>query len=231
VTASINADIPVICYIKPHLDCALVTGYKDGGKTFVVTDYYADTKPEQTIEALSPWLVFPAALPTPAPDAKALFKSALELAIKNWLRTDHPNFGWDGHFLYGPEAFAAWRGEIAGVDNPDHNPKTSGFPGWWIFDSLVDARTAGVAYLKANAGLLGLDAQGHVLKAADLYQQELAVTGACFKNKDAFLGPWTGKKDSDYTPAVRQKEIAVLTQMEALEAQAIKELQGAIKQR
>jgi hypothetical protein len=51
---------------------------------------------------------------------------------------------------------------------------------------------------------------------------------ATFEDKNAFLGPWTGKKDQDWTPDARVRESALLTRCEELEAQAIDELRKAI---
>jgi len=54
------------------------------------------------------------------------------------------------------------------------------------------------------------------------------VTSATFTKKDVFLGPWTGKSDNDWTPEVRTREKAILTQCKTLEAAAIAEIEKAV---
>ena len=51
---------------------------------------------------------------------------------------------------------------------------------------------------------------------------------ATFGAKEAFLGPWTGKKIADWTPAVREKEMQTLAKVLELETRAIAELGKAL---
>ena len=101
-------------------------------------------------------------------------------------------------------------------------------PNWWTFDSLVDARVAAAQFLRAAAPEFAADARGHLLKAADIYDQFVKSTAICFENKDAFLGPWTGKSLADWTPENRAREVAILTSARTLDEQAIAEIDAAV---
>ena len=65
-------------------------------------------------------------------------------------------------------------------------------------------------------------------RAAAVYKQESELLAATFGAKEAFLGPWTGKKIADWTPAVREKEIQTLAKALKLETRAIAELERAL---
>jgi hypothetical protein len=95
-------------------------------------------------------------------------------------------------------------------------------------DSLADARTTAVSYLKENAPLLNQDAQAALARAASLYQKELQLLNTTFINKDVFLGPWTGKSITDWTPDVRRKEQTILGKARRLEIGAIAEIEKAL---
>ena len=228
VLASLDEGRPVICYVDPHMDCGLIYGYKGQGKTLVVRDYYPDTKPDQTFDDFGFFFLFlePGDKPLARKDAVI---QGLRAAVKSWSAGDVEHGG--GHFQYGAKAFDSWKAALTEVDaGTGAGPVLPNHPNWWTFDSLVDARGEAVKYLQENAALFSAAGKAHIEKAASLYQQEHAAAAkATFENKEAFLGPWTGKKDTDWTSEVRAREIALLDKCQALEADAIAELQKALE--
>jgi len=222
--ASINEFRPVICYVDPNMDCGLIYGYKNQGKSYLVRDYYSETAPEQPYDKLGFFFLFLETGKTPLARKDAVMKG-LEAAVENWTRTDEKEMG--GTFAYGAAGYEAWiaalSSDAAGSGNGLNNHVN-----WWLMDTLIDARGAATKYLRANASLFSPAAQAHLLKAAQLYDEELGVTSATFNKKDVFLGPWTGKSDKDWTPEVRTHEKALLAQCKTLEAQAIAEIEKAL---
>lgn len=226
--ASIDEGRPVICYVDPHMDCALAYGYRDHeGKTLVVSDYYPETAADQKFENLGSFFLFLEPGGQPLSRREAVLKG-LSAAVGNWSRESA--YGDGGRFFYGGGAFDHWRASLTAVNTNGKGQGLSNHVNWWNFDCLCDSRTAAVKYLRASADLFTEPARVHILKAADLYEQERALAAkATFEDKNAFLGPWTGKKDQDWTPDVRVRESALLTRCEDLEAQAIAELRKALE--
>ena len=74
---------------------------------------------------------------------------------------------------------------------------------WWCFTALSDARGGAIRFLQDHAGSFDGEARAAVLRAADVYAEENGMLGAVFGAKNAFLGPWSGKKFTDWTPAQR----------------------------
>ena len=222
--ASINEFRPIICYIDPNMDCGLVYGYKDQGKAYLVRDYYPETAGEQSFDKLG--FIFYFLEPGKAPLArKDAVVRGLTAAVESWTRPIEMEDG--GPFSYGALGYDRWIAALSS-DTAGSDSGLSNHVNWWVMDSLIDARGAAVKYLRANASLFGPAAQSHLLKAAQLYEEEQGVTSATFNRKDVFLGPWTAKSDKDWTPEVRTREKALLAQCKTLETQAVAEIEKAL---
>ena len=231
MAAAIDAGLPVIGY--PHrkeLDCGYAYGYEGAGKTrkFLWRSYWSGNKPQVVPAAeVGPWIMIPRARTQPPSERTQLVES-LKIAVRNWRRSD-PR-GVKGYvYLWGREALEAWQADLRDADNfSEKKRKGLFFLNWWSFDVLTDARRRAPEYLTGRAPHLNAKARKAVERAAEIYKKESNLLWATFMAKSAFLGPWTGKKIKDWTPAVRNREQKVLAKAAALEAQAIAELEKAL---
>jgi hypothetical protein len=188
IVASIDAGMPVLTY-PPHWNVAVVYGYENEGKKLLLRDY---DKGDETLEIdtaeLVPFLVFLEDKGKPLSPRDA-FLEGLRVAVINWNREPLYNEYNGGRYFYGPAGFELWQEDVKFRAASAEEPKESGFGDSWTMDSLRDARSAGVAFLREHAGLLGEAGQAALERAAELYEQEaemLRSENRETKNADEF---------------------------------------------
>lgn len=229
LTDSIDRGIPVPAY-EPKLNLDVIFGYRDGGHTLLLRDYFKNGQVlELPVEELGPMFIRPAAFGQPLPPRAALLQG-LSLAMRQYRRSADPvpdaSAGRKkGDYEFGANALTAWAKDIGDAGSlTDKERELLFFVSWWNFSSLVDARDAAVIYLRERAPLLENEGAAALQRAADLYQEETGLLRTAYAQKDAFLGPWSGKGVADWTPAVCQREQQLLTRAAALENQAVAEI-------
>ena len=225
IVASINRGLPVLAY-EPRLNVDVIFGYRDGGKTLLLQDYYKNDGPlelpPEKLGAQAMWLTGHDEPLAP----QAALAQALRLATSNWQRD--PVASPRGQYLYGEAALAAWAEDLAGADKLAAADRDQlFFVSWWTFEALADARATAAPFLEESAPLAQGDAQDALLAAAKFYQQEAQLLGSVFGKQDAFLGPWSGKTVQAWTAEVRTREQAILKQARELETKAVAELAKA----
>lgn len=226
ITSSVAADRPVICYVSPHQDCGVVYGFKDDGKTVLVRDYYPESAGEQPFTKLDDIFLFVEPGGAPLSPREALL-SGLKTAVKNFKRTDQPEFG-GGHFLYGSAAYSGWRDALTRVGDGEKGAHLARQINWWVMNSLIDARSAASTYLLKSVSLLRPDAQAHLQRAAEIYKQAAALGREAMRSNETFAPPWSGKSDADWSLDVRNREIETLKRCEQMDAEAIGEIEKAL---
>jgi hypothetical protein len=102
------------------------------------------------------------------------------------------------------------------------------FLGWWNYSQWADAREAAVRFLDRSGGDVGGPAGEAIRRAARQYEQEAALLSSVTGNKDAFLGPWSGKKPADWTGEVRKREREILAEAARIESAAVEEIRKAL---
>ncbi len=231
ITNSIDHGFPVLAYLSPHLDMGLIYGYENSGQSFLMRDYYIgdDISPRPAAK-LGGFLCFLRPGGTPAAPVDSAL-AAFEVAEHNWTRDDRPKFDEEnGEFFYGLHAYEKWIGDLSNPSATSGDERQKLFQAtWWNFDSLDDARRAAEMYLDAIAPRFGPPAADHLRTAADLYRQEIKLTGDIFAGREMFLGPWSGKTIEQWTPEVRGKEIEILKKLRLLDEKAIAELKAAVE--
>jgi hypothetical protein len=85
-----------------------------------------------------------------------------------------------------------------------------------------------VRFLLDAAAALGGEAGQALERAAAFYRQESELLCTVFPGKDAFLGPWSGRSESDWTDEVSAKEREILTEAKKIEVSAISEIEKAL---
>lgn len=233
VVRSIDAGLPALVYGKT-LDVGVVYGYESGGDVLLVRDYFEGDKPTSVpIKDVKRMLAF-LADKHEAPARRDCVLAGLRMASDDWGRAAAAEgtspFG-KGSYLFGDQAYASWIESLRNADAlPEDRRKSLFSASWWTMCTLVDARQTAVRYLKASAGELDGPANEAVLAAAAIYEGAAGpAAAAIFMEKSAFLGPWSGRSIADWTAAVREREIDILTKFREADREAIRHLREAVE--
>jgi len=229
VKQQIDDGWPVLAY-GDTFDMGVIYGYADDGKTVFFRDYFKGEKPQVLELAKTKGLIAffdqPADVATPVERATI----AIRNAVADWKHpadpTNNPKSG--GAYHFGDAAYAKWIDDLTTDKLTDADRKDMFQPSWWTFCVLADARQQASKYLQRIALLFDGEAKASLRRAADLYTESARLSGQAYQNKDAFLGPWSGKKIEDWTPEVRRREAQMLDEIRDSDNAAIAELEKAI---
>lgn len=228
IAQSIDAGLPVIAY-HPNLDCAVIYGYQDHGRTLLVRDYYGG--PEgviTTIDKIGPQVTYLRGHQE-AMDSTDVAVQAMKLAVSQWLRQDGGPHNEKGQYLFGKAAYAGWIDALSRASGfTDMDRRMLFQANWWTFSALIDARAAAARYLRSVVGLLPESASQAMLAAADVYDHAVAMMGDVFQKQELFTGPWTGKTINDWSGEARQHEQTLLHELLAVDEKAIQHLSHAL---
>jgi len=226
---SIDAGLPVLAY-DSGLNMGLVYGYQDAGESFLF-HRYRKGEDADAVQSITPaklgwmWIFLGQHDRTPTP------QSRLHQSLRRIINNFHRGIGREGpgDYWYGADAFEQWSQDIgrAGVFSPEQQKKLF-FVSWWNFDTLADARLAAVCFLKRHLDCLPA-ARPHLENALAIFQQEADLLNTVMHERQAFLGPWTGKTIDDWTDSVRQQEREILASALALEQSAVPKMQSALE--
>ncbi len=226
IVASLDAGKPVLAY-EERLNMDVVYGYEDSGKTLLLRDYFKGESPLMLpASQLGPFLIFLRDHAEPLSPLAALTE-ALNIAVRNWRRDPLP--AEKGKYWYGDAALSTWIEDLGQVDElTEKERELLFFVSWWNFDSLFDARLAAVSFLQESAAVLKGESHEALKRAATLYQQEVNLLGSVFTEKNAFLGPWSGKSTKDWSADVQQSERGILVKAQKIEMDAIAETEKVV---
>jgi len=229
---SIDAGRPVVGYPDADLNVGVCYGYEQAGNrtTFLWNGYGRDAV-EIPSDKLGPWQMILQNPVAPMESSASLHRA---LTTPNWRRSRLPH--WDTNrvgdsvYLYGSNALRQWREDIGHADQwTDEQRKKLLFVSWWCFDCLVDARRAAAQFLNDRAQESEGDLRAALTEAAQIHGQTARkAADACFRQHEAFLGPWTGKTVDDWTPDVRDRERAILSEVEESDRRATAVLDRAV---
>ena len=228
IIASIDAGVPVAAY-GYCLDMSVIYGYEEGGKVLLLRDYHKGDTFKLPIAKLGPLQTFLEHKGNPMPPREALLLS-LRTVVTNWNRVlgDGGNSGRGYH--YGRSGFTAWIGDLDRFDEVDAKDKELLFQvSHWNFRSLLDARKAGVTFLREHADILEEPARSDLLHAADIYQEAIDRYTPPYEAKKIFLCPWSGDPIDRWTREVREDEKGVLRQILSMEENAMEFIERGLK--
>jgi len=232
IIKSIDAGLPVLGYVE-DLDAAVLYGYeKRNDGTYLIWNNYNHNQPMiRHQDKTGPWLMmFKEHIQSP--DKIDNFLQALQSSNwrrREWIPENYPEKR-EHSYLYGDKALTTWRDDIKQSDSFSQPEREKlFFVGWWCFTNLVDARRQAATFLNDHADLFESKSRKLLYSAADIYRREVKLMGNVFKNQDAFLGPWSGKKIEDWTEEVRQCECDILNQVRQFDNEAVKQIDKAIK--
>lgn len=223
IVASIDAGLPVPAY-EPRLNMDVIYGYEDAGNRVLLKDYFQEDPLWMDVGELGPFLIFLSEKGVP-PARDAAVADGLAIGARNWAR---PFMNWaKGGYHYGKKAFEAWERDLGfGLSVSGSARKRLFFVNWWNFSSLCDARRAAGEFLRSAVEAPGGEALGC---AAEAYEEEIGLLGSAIENRDAFLGPWSGKGLTDWTEDVVTLEREILLDAMEIEDEAIGHIREAIQ--
>ena len=222
IAAEIRAGRPVLAY-EPQLNMGTVFGFEEEGETLLLRDYMTEEPVRRLpIEMLGPFVCFLGQRTIAASPLDSLL-AGIRRGVDSWHRSHEP--ARLGRYWLGRAALLKWRDDLQHVENLSPTERQLlFFVNWWTFDCLADARAAAYRFLRRNHELLPGGPHHHLVEAATLYADEARWMRAVLNEQLAFLGPWTGKNGDHWSPAVRERETAVLDRLLTLEADAMGEL-------
>jgi len=227
IVASIDAGRPVLAY-DPSLHLGVIYGYEEGGQTVLMHDYSRQETPSRRrVSELGAMALFLGEHSQPMPRRDAVIQG-LRMASQNWRRRHDPPNEERGYWL-GEMALTRWSEDLSLSSTLSEKKREKlFFVSWWNLDCMADARRAAVVFLEEHLNLFLGTRQEALRRAMKHYEQEAGILTAVFAHRDAFLGPWSGKSLSDWTPGVRRREQEILGEARALEASAIASIEEAL---
>ncbi len=226
IAQEIRQGRPLLAY-EPQLNVATVFGFEDEGRVLLLRDYMNDAPLARLpIEKLGPFLCFLGTRTEALPLREAML-AGLERGVANWHRSHAPAAS--GRYWYGRAALLKWREDLLHQATPETEPRRLlFFVNWWSFDALADARSAAGRFLRRNSEYFLGRQHRHLLRTAEILTEEARLLRRTLAEKQAFLGPWTGRGIEHWTQAVRDREVGVLNQVLALETEAFGELENML---
>jgi hypothetical protein len=230
IRQSIEAGYPVVGYPDSDLNVAVAYGFEEAeGQMTFLWNAYGRSGLRVPASKVGPWLMFLRAQGKPMSARAAMVQA---LSTPNWRRKRLPHWGknaGEAAYLYGADALRTWREDIGQAETfPVGSRKSLFFVSWWCFDCFLDAREAAATFLRKHADDLEDETRPTLLRAAELYSQEVKFLQEVVAMKNAFLGPWTAKKFEDWSDPVRRRECEVIQQIEEREAKAVNALDEAL---
>lgn len=226
IAAEIRAGRPMLAY-EPQLNVAVIFGIEDHGNIVLLRDYMSDEAMVRLpVEKLGGFICFLGRNGAALTPRDALVEG-LRVGVENW----HcgPRTNGEGRYWYGRAAIAKWRDDILRADElSSEDRRLLFFVNWWVFDCLADARVAAEKYLRRNEEYFYGSTHRHLLDAATVLGDEARLLRGAIADKQAFLGPWTGKNIEHWSGAVREREAALLARVLELESTAIGELENLL---
>lgn len=223
VVDSIDAGHPVLAIdLKAVPDWGIITGYENGGKKLLCRTYY-DESEDYAVADKWPWVVaIIGEKGEPLPRTEALRRS-LELAVKLAHTESYDEYA---------SGFAGLERWIVDLEDDARFADTEATPEFsndhinaWIYYSLMHSRQAAARYLRSILAELPLDAAGHVLSAAETYE-EAALT--LEQNRQYAPFKWELPEGASWDADMRQAEVAALREVLRLERRAVEKMEAAL---
>ncbi len=224
VVKSIDKGFPVVAIdLIQSPDWGVIVGYDKNGDEFISRTYY-DKSDEYTKAEKWPWIVMiiKNKIDPPAKD-ESIIKS-LQIAV------DTANTKAFGDYASGFSAYETWASDLLDDDKfekaSEDDLKSKLHVNGWVYDSLINARSSAVKYLKSISGEFDGESADHLAKATGIYDE---ITKKMLDNWKHFPMAWQLENPSLWTKEMRHTEAGILNELLAMEKNAIKELEMVIK--
>jgi hypothetical protein len=226
VTASIDAGLPVLGYLKTW-DVGIAYGYE--GAKLLIRDFSIGEKEELLDIAQCRGLFGFFEERTSVPSRETSARHAISEAVSRWSHAPdrRANNGAEGAYYYGLDAYDRWTALLnrAATLTPDQQ-KALLHATYWTYINLHDARQKTAPYLRSVADFLP-ESSAALHQAAALYQQIVEITGHVILEEKMFPAFYMPDALTRWTEDVRQQEINLLGEIRRLDQQAIALLRSA----
>jgi len=204
IVASIDAGRPVPAY-EPGLNMDTIYGYRDGGNTVLLKDYFKGDI-EMPVEKLG-WMLLILQDPVQPLSKRDAFLQGLRIAVRNWRREPAPSE--KGEYLYGDAALARWAEDLGKIDTLNAADRENLlFVSKWCFVSMLDARAEAARFLEQNANELGDNAKTAIQRAAEFYRQEANLL------RNVVQGNQSDDRKREFLAEARTIEAAAIAEIE-----------------
>jgi hypothetical protein len=228
VMGSIDRGVPVICSdLAGKNDWGVIVGHQRMGEIWLGRTYYDRSSAYFRTEKL-PWSALILGQKGTAPPMAKNARDSIKLAVE-FARGERKLK--DPKYAVGFDAYGAWIEAL-------QSKKCQGLVGKeleqtasinaWIFNSLIDARYAGVTYLTWAATVLKGDAKTHCEEAAALYQEEIDALRSA---KDYVKYPQNITSGPKWSADMRAYQIEALKQALEKDKAAVAALQMIVNEK
>ena len=219
VVASIRAGVPVIASSEED---GLIVGYQKGGQEWLMVHPIRDGGHKVYVEPGLPWCIAVAdGRQQSVLSQRDTVVAAMKQAVAMW-DADSENY------YVGKKAWQEWIDRLSVMaEHPDW-VKGDQQGNAWMFDTLAAYRRNAADYLRKYAPLFEPAAADHMRKAADLYNREARQVLLDKDQCPMTIAPYPGKQ-TPWTQDLRNDQIKRMREAMALDAQAVAELQLAVK--
>jgi hypothetical protein len=213
------------------MDMAVVYGYESGGDRILLSDYWATDVPSVVPLAEAHEIgMFLQRIDSPAP-RQAAARAGLELAVHRWHEGIVDATADSGAAYYhGAAGYERWIADLERFDSLNEGQRGNlYFLSSWTFSSLFQNRKGHAArYLRTNAEHFPEAARPGLEDAATCYDRMSDRLGG-WDPADPKFGFVKQQPIESWTPAVREAELALLRNLQKLDAKAIAHLEEAIR--
>jgi hypothetical protein len=213
-----------------NMDVSVIFGYEDGGRRLLLSDYWATEEPSvMAIDAVKEISAFMLRIDPPAPRPDAV-RAGLQLALKRWRQgVVDPDPITGATYHYGEAGYERWIADLQRHDELSDAQRGNLFHlNGWTYSSLAMNRGGHAArYLRDSARHLPAAAQAPLEAAAHCYDRAQERIGR-WDPADPMFGFIKQKRPDSWTADVRQREIALLRDLQALDRQALTFIEEAL---
>jgi hypothetical protein len=207
-----------------------VYGYEEEGRSILVRDYHiGNTETVMPIGQTKNLFCFfkqRTATPPRTESIHAGLRQAIVEATAPAIPTRR--FDHDGAYYNGEEAYAKWIARLTNAASLTQGQQRKlFFVSWWTFFIVEDARRQAANYL-AGSAVYFPESTESIKEAAQYYRQMSAIIEQVRRDEAGFFSPHDGNRFEQWTPEVRQQEIAIIKQLFALDRQAITALKRGV---
>lgn len=225
LVATLDRGVPALAGSE---ECGLIVGYMDGGDRFLQRPYSPQAPGYPPMKGW-PWGVDILEKQAVAPARAEAIRKSLETAVELW-RTPK-----QGDYWCGQAAYENWAADLRNDDRFTTMTKDNWFGmalgNGYTYGSLWNARQCAAAYLRMVAPEMPAPMRAHLLRAAERYDALTQRMGEGFEGAACpwSLMPWILKDPANWTRPVREAQAARLLKIRDLEAQAVEEIEAALR--
>ncbi len=204
----------------------IIVGYQKGGKEWICFHPMREGSTKTFVETQWPWGILIFVEPKQEmPSKRELATGAIEQAVAMAQAQEA-----EGYHV-GLTAWDAYLARLRALQEADEETQKGDMVGnSWIYECLAQYRSAAAQYLREVASEFGSQAEGHLLKAANLYER---MSNEVLQDSEHCLItiaplPWSLKEGEAWTHEMRQDQITRLEAALPLEREAIREIESAL---